>query len=79
MQNSTDEIIHKSYAEQIEEQGEGMVSTYVPFRNGLMLSAVASLGMSLFPDDTVQLYLGAMPMMRRVMPMPIVVRPSLML
>lgn len=59
LQNTTDEIIHKSYAEQIEEQGEGMVSTYVPFRNGLMLSAVASLGMSLFPDDTVQLYLGA--------------------
>lgn len=59
LQGSTEEIAHKSYAEQIEEDGEGMVSTYVPFRNGLMLSAVASLGMSLFPDDTVQIYLGA--------------------
>ena len=46
LQNSTDEIIHKSYAEQIEEQGEGMVSTYVPFRNGLFLSAAASVALS---------------------------------
>ena len=29
------DIIHKSYAEQIEENGEGRVPTYVPFRNGL--------------------------------------------
>ena len=28
--------------------GKAKVSTYVPFRNGLMLSAVASLAMSLF-------------------------------
>lgn len=59
LQNSTEEIIHKSYKEQIDENGEGMVSTYVPFRNGLMLSAVASLAVSIFPDDTVDIYLGA--------------------
>lgn len=56
---STKEITHKSYADQIKENGEGMVSTYVPFRNGLMLSAVASLAMSLFEDDDVEIYLGA--------------------
>ena len=56
---STEEIKHKSYAEQIAEDGEGMVKTYVPFRNGLMLSAVAALAVSLFPNDEVDVYLGA--------------------
>lgn len=59
LKQSTAEIVHKSYADQIAENGEGMVATYVPFRNGLMLSAVASLAMSVFPDDDVKLYLGA--------------------
>lgn len=56
---STEEIVHKSYAEQIAENGEGMVSTYVPFRNGLMLASVSSLAMSIYPDDEVKIYLGA--------------------
>ncbi|WP_298703421.1 7-cyano-7-deazaguanine synthase QueC [uncultured Veillonella sp.] len=59
MQGSTDEISHKSYAKQIAEDGTGIVSTYVPFRNGLMMSAVAALGMSLFPEEEVEIYLGA--------------------
>ena len=57
--NSTEEIAHESYAEQIAHNGEGMVRTYVPFRNGLMLSAVASLATSLYPEDDVDIYLGA--------------------
>lgn len=57
--NSTEAIKHKSYAEQIAENGEGMVDTYVPFRNGLLLSAVAALAMSLYPKDDVYIYLGA--------------------
>lgn len=59
LSHSTEEIKHKSYAEQIAEDGEGMVSTYVPFRNGLMLSAVAALAVSIYPDDEVEIYLGA--------------------
>ena len=59
LKNSTEDIKHKSYAEQISEDGEGMVSTYVPFRNGLMLSSAASLAMSLFPNDEVDIYIGA--------------------
>lgn len=50
------EMSHKSYAEQMAEFGK--VSTYVPFRNGLMLSAVATLAVSLYPDEEVNLYLG---------------------
>lgn len=57
--SSTEDIPEQSYAEQIEKNGEGMVTTYVPFRNGLMLSAVASLAMSLYPNDEVDIYLGA--------------------
>lgn len=56
---STEEIPEKSYAEQIAENGEGRVSTYVPYRNGLMLSAVASLAQSIWPDDDVDIVLGA--------------------
>ena len=59
LQGSTEEIVHKSYDQQIAENGEGKVSTYVPFRNGLMLSAVASLAMSLYENDDVAIYLGA--------------------
>lgn len=56
---STEEIKHKSYAQQIAEDGEGMVRTYVPFRNGLMLSSVAALAMSIYPDYLTHIYLGA--------------------
>lgn len=59
LSKSTEEVPEMSYAEQIEKNGEGMVSTYVPFRNGLMLSSVAALAMSLYPDDYVDIYLGA--------------------
>ena len=51
LSHSTEEIIHESYEDQIAQNGEGKVSTYVPFRNGLMLSAVASLAMSLFENS----------------------------
>lgn len=45
------EIAHKSYAEIIAENGEGTVDTYVPFRNGLMLSQAAALAYSLGADE----------------------------
>lgn len=48
----------KSYEEQIRESGEGPVATYVPFRNGLMLSSAAALAGSLWPEDEVELYIG---------------------
>ena len=53
------EIERSSYAEQIDNSKDGIVSTYVPFRNGLMLSSVASLALSIYPDDEVDIYLGA--------------------
>lgn len=59
LENSTEEIPEGSYETQISKKENGMVSTYVPFRNGLMLSAVASLAVSIYPDDEVYIYLGA--------------------
>lgn len=62
LSKSTEEIRHESYAEQIAKDGEGMVRTYVPFRNGLLLSSVAAIAVSLMEGtnyDFAQIYLGA--------------------
>lgn len=64
---STQAIEHKSYEQQIADNKaavqtaatKGKVSTYVPFRNGLMLSVCASLAQSIFENDDVEIYLGA--------------------
>lgn len=53
------EIEHASYAEQIAKHGEGRVGTYVPFRNGLLLSIAAAYADSLFPGEQVEIYYGA--------------------
>lgn len=47
---SSEKIEHKSYAEQLAEHGEGTASTYVPFRNGLLISAAAAIAISLNAD-----------------------------
>lgn len=59
LKGSKEDVPEQSYAEQIAQNGEGKVSTYVPFRNGLMLSCVAAMAMSIYPDDEVDIYLGA--------------------
>ena len=57
LQQSTEDIPEESYAEQIEKSGgETPVSTYVPFRNGLFLSAAASIALS---RDCEVIYYGA--------------------
>lgn len=53
------DIVHKSYAQQIKENGEGRVETYVPFRNGLLLSIATAYADSLFPNEDVEIYYGA--------------------
>lgn len=47
------------YANQIAKQESGIVNTYVPFRNGLILSSAAALALSLYPDNEIDIYLGA--------------------
>ena len=59
LQHSTKQIVHKSYAQQIKENGAGKVDTYVPFRNGLFLASVACLAQSIYPDEQVKIFIGA--------------------
>lgn len=59
VKGSKDEIIDKSYAEQIAENGEGRVRSYVPFRNGLLLSVAAAYADSLFPGEKSEVWYGA--------------------
>lgn len=59
VKGSKDEIIDKSYADQIKENGEGRVGTYVPFRNGLLLSVAAAYADSLFPGEEARILYGA--------------------
>ena len=46
LSGSTQEIPKETYAEQLQETNGSPVSTYVPFRNGLFLSAAASVALS---------------------------------
>ncbi len=54
--HSTQKIDHRAYSEQL--QSENRVSTNVPFRNGVFLSAAASFADS-FDTDEIFLYIGA--------------------
>ncbi|WP_165172274.1 7-cyano-7-deazaguanine synthase QueC [Adlercreutzia sp. ZJ242] len=45
--HSTEGVPQASYAEQLAEADGPLVSTYVPFRNGLFLSSAASMALSL--------------------------------
>lgn len=57
LRHSTQEVPKESYADQLKKCKNG-VSTFVPFRNGLMLSAVAAFAQSVYPDEEVDIYLG---------------------
>lgn len=59
LSSSKEKPEHMSYADQIARDGEGKVSTYVPFRNGLMLSAAAALAQSLYPEEECGMWIGA--------------------
>jgi len=56
MKHSTQDIKTSTYAEQ--KKDDLIVNTYVPFRNGLMLAAVASFAKGLFPHDIVEIHIG---------------------
>ena len=57
LKGSTEAIPEMSYADQIAKNGKP--STEVPLRNGLMLMAIGSLAMQLYPEDNVDIYIGA--------------------
>ena len=56
LSHSTEEVPEESYAEQLKNTDGKPVTTYVPFRNGLFLSAAASVALS---KDCSVIYYGA--------------------
>lgn len=53
------DIQHSSYEDQVKANEEGRVDTYVPFRNGLLLSIATAYADSLFPNEEVEIFYGA--------------------
>lgn len=49
-------VVEDTYANQVKTADK--ISSYVPFRNGLMLSVCAALAQSLWPNESVDIYLG---------------------
>ncbi len=58
LDTSTESLEESSYAAQIEKNNSPRIATYVPFRNGLMLSMAASFADSLYDDDFIEIYIG---------------------
>lgn len=56
LSSSSDDIPKKSYSDQLKQTCGAPVSTYVPFRNGLFLSAAASIALS---NGCAEIYYGA--------------------
>lgn len=55
LSDSQEDVPDGTYYEQIHDKG---VSTYVPFRNGLMVAAIASKALSIDDDAIWKVYLG---------------------
>lgn len=56
LEHSTQKIVEQSYEAQYSP--ESVITSYVPFRNGLMLSVCATLAQSLFPKEKCVIMLG---------------------
>lgn len=50
LKQSTEEVPHEEYSEQVKKRDGKPVTTYVPFRNGLFLSAAASIAYGIGAD-----------------------------
>ena len=58
LSRSRQKVVEASYAEQMKDSGSNKIATYVPFRNGLMLSVAASFADSLYGNEEIELYIG---------------------
>ena len=56
LNSSTKTLDHSTYGEQVKKNTR--IETYVPFRNGLMLSMAASFADSLYNGADVEIYIG---------------------
>ena len=58
LKKSSEPVEKSSYFEQIKKNKTSRVNTYVPFRNGLMLSVAASFADSIYKNFDVEIYIG---------------------
>ena len=58
LDTSTESLEKGSYSAQQKKNNSPRIATYVPFRNGLMISIAASFADSLYENDSVELYIG---------------------
>lgn len=58
LNTSTVPLEKGSYSAQKKKNHSQKIATYVPFRNGLMISMAASLADSIYENDPVELYIG---------------------
>lgn len=58
LKKSSEDIEYGSYADQLNKSNNLPLDTYVPFRNGLFISAVTSLALSIYPNEQVNIYCG---------------------
>lgn len=58
LNTSTASLEKTSYAAQKKKNQSQRIATYVPFRNGLMISMAASFADGLYENDSVELYIG---------------------
>lgn len=58
LETSTAPLAKSSYAAQMKENNSPRIDTYVPFRNGLMLSMAASFADGLYDDSQIEVYIG---------------------
>lgn len=58
LDTSTEPLEKISYAEQMEKNHSPRISTYVPFRNGLMISIAASFAYGLSDGKPIEVYVG---------------------
>ena len=56
LNSSTENLEKNSYGEQVKKNPR--IATYVPFRNGLMISIAASFADGLYPDSEVEIFVG---------------------
>lgn len=62
LSSSDVDIPEQSYDDQIKnlhKENKKVLSTVIPFRNGVLLSCVAALAMSIFPEQEVDIFYGA--------------------
>ena len=56
LNSSTENLEKNSYGEQVKKNPR--IATYVPFRNGLMISMAASFADGLYDDNEVEIFVG---------------------